>query len=213
MKKFIFILLFAVTFYEISEAQTDSSKVSIDTASIAKYFGDFSLLHIGYYGTAQNCIPYNIYAFKFRSKWFFYIVENKRISLMLVNPPIDKKIDYPSNYLAIGLAHCFPLNYTKFKKRKRSVMDISIYGFYKFNKFGKKVMKGLILLDYPKVKKPSIVKKVVDKTLKKKKDELKKGGVLEQVNKQSQTIEKGTENSVDKATKIPEIPQVKVPTK
>ena len=210
MKKLLLLLCLLVSLFAMSYAQNDTSKTNIiimDTASISKYFGDFSLLHIGYYGTAQNCIPYNIYAFKYKKKWFLYVVENKTISLMLINPPLpDKKIDYPSSYLAVGLAHCFPLNYTKFVKRKRSVMDINIYGFYKFNKYGKKVMKGLLLLDYPEIIKPGIVKKTVEKFSKKKKDELKKkGGVMEQLNKQTEAAAKGVEGSADKATTIPEI--------
>jgi hypothetical protein len=206
-----------VSFFEITGAQDapkDSSKVIMDTASISKYFGDFSLLHIGYYGTAQNCIPYNIYAFKYKRKWFLYIVENKMVSLMLINPPIpDKKISYPSSYLAVGIAHCFPLNYTKFKKRKRSVVDINIYGFYKFNKYGKEVVRGLLLLDYPKIKKTFIVKKILQKSAKKKQEELQKkaGGIIEQVNKKPGEVE----GSIDKATKTPEvkIPEVKLPKK
>jgi hypothetical protein len=36
-----------------------------------------------------------------------------------------------------------------FKKRRKKVIDMHIYGFYKLNRFGRRSLKNLLLLEYP----------------------------------------------------------------
>jgi len=117
---------------------------------IINHFGNFKNMHIGYYGSTQNCEPYQVYALKYRKNWFLIVSAKGNISYMHVNPPIkEKKIHYPSKYFIEGIALSFSHGYTKLKKRKRNVIDMDIYGYYKFNRYGKKIMKGLLYLEYP----------------------------------------------------------------
>jgi len=134
------------------QAQKDSSSVNLNEEDqvLEKYFNNFKDMHIGYYGTTQKCEPYDVYAFKFRWYWFLFVKKGDELSLMHVKPPIKgEKIHYPSKSFAEGIARCYAMNYTKLVKRKRNVFDMKIYGFYKFNRFGRQVIKGELLLEYP----------------------------------------------------------------
>jgi hypothetical protein len=126
-------------------------------------------MHISHYGTTQNCEAYDVYAFKFRRFWFLFVKQGEQLSIMHIKPPIkETQIYYPSKEFAKGIAQCYALNYTKLVKRKRRVVDMDIYGFYKFNRFGRKVMKGLLLLEYPFYNKGFFKWKLDKKELKKK---------------------------------------------
>ncbi len=149
----IFFLVFiCLTFSNSIQAQKDTSLAQFQGQEqiLVQYFNNFKDMHIGYYGTTQDCVPYDVYAFKFRWYWFLFVKKEGKLSLMHVRPPIkEKKIHYPSITLAEGIARCHELGYTKLVKRKRNVFDMKIYGFYKFNRFGRKVIKGQLLLEYP----------------------------------------------------------------
>jgi hypothetical protein len=133
-------------------AQEDSVKVELSNRkeSIRNLMGNFKNLHIGHYGTTQNCVAYDVYALKYRWYWFLFIKQDEEISMMIVRPPLkDKNIDYPTLFFAEGVAKSYFYNYTKFKKRRRKVIDMHIYGFYKLNRFGKRAIRNLLLLEYP----------------------------------------------------------------
>ncbi len=153
MKKISFIWL-SVIFILLCNtlySQQDSVIAEMDREeAIGHYLNNFKDLHIGHYGTTQNCVAYNVYAFKYRWHWFLFIKTGDKISFMAVRPPLKgKKIDYPSKYLIEGVALTHFHKYTKFVKRKRNVVDMNIYGFYKFNRFGRRIIRNLMLLEYP----------------------------------------------------------------
>jgi hypothetical protein len=135
------------------EGQEDTTKthnINQEEKIVKKHFNNFNEMHISHYGTTQQCEPYEVYAFKFRRFWFLFVKQNEKLTLMHIKPPIkDKEIHYPSTELAKNIARCYSLKYTKLVKKKRKVIDMDIYGFYKFNRFGRKVIKGLLLLEYP----------------------------------------------------------------
>ena len=132
------------------EDTTKTRQTNQEIGVVKKYFNNFKDTHISHYGTTQQCEAYDVYAFKFRRFWFLFIKQGDKLSLMHIKPPIkNTQIHYPSKALAKGIAQCYSLQYTKLVKRKQKVLDMDIYGFYKFNRFGKKVIKGMLLLEYP----------------------------------------------------------------
>ncbi len=140
----------AIPFSAVAQGDSTSTSGNVQDSAIISYLNNLSNLHIGYYGTTQNCEAYDVYAFKYHKNWFLIVSARGSLSFMHINPPIEgKKINYPSKYFIEGIARSYALGYTKLKTRKRNVVDMDIYGYYKFNKRGRKVMKGILLLEYP----------------------------------------------------------------
>ncbi len=153
MKKTPLLWLFSIFFLLCNTlyGQQDSAIAEMDRdEAIRHYLNNFNELHIGHYGTTQNCVAYDVYAFKYRWHWFLFIKTGDKLSFMAVRPPLKgKKIDYPSKFLIEGIAMSHFHKYTKFVKRKRNVVDMNIYGYYKFNRFGRRIIRNLMLLEYP----------------------------------------------------------------
>lgn len=172
MKKIAFAILIVIISSAISSnllAQEESSKINnAKDSTLKSYLNNFNQMHIGYYGSTQNCEAYEVYAFKYKRQWFLFVNTGENLSVLMINPPIkDKKIDYPSKYFVEGIAHSYALGYTRLVKKRRNVIDMNIYGYYKFNKFGKKVTKGLLFLEYPNHTKGSLQLKIEEKKAKK----------------------------------------------
>lgn len=150
--KSLLIFIIFISFTKCIKAQEENTSTIFyekDTI-ILKHLENFKDMHVGYYGTTQRCEPYNVYAFKYRYHWFLFIKKDNKLSFMQIKPPIkDKEIYYPSRHFVEGLSRCYSLGYTKFVKRKRNVLDMDVYGYYKFNRYGRRVMRGLLLLEYP----------------------------------------------------------------
>ena len=171
MRNKVTITLFALFIIVVSSSLLAQTSVSVNTNDtiIKHYFNNFNDMHIGYYGTTQNCEAYNVYAFKYRWNWFLIINSGGNLSLMHINPPIkEKKINYLSKHFAEGISRSYAIEYTKLKKRKRDVVDMNIYGYYKFNRYGRKVIKGLVFLEYPFYTKGLIKWKIDEEKAKKK---------------------------------------------
>ncbi len=146
----IFFIITSITENILSQEDTPGTLSYESDSVILKNLKNFKNMHVGYYGTTQRCEPYDVYAFKYRYHWFLFVKKDNNLSFMQIKPPIkDKEIEYPSRHFAEGLSRCFSLGYTKFVKRKRKVFDMDIYGYYKFNRYGRRVMRGLLLLEYP----------------------------------------------------------------
>lgn len=114
-------------------------------------------LTVSFSGNAQNCVPYDVYAFKYKRSWLIVMKENDNLALFLTKPPrTDEKLYVASDFLLDGLSKIIPNgSYYKKKNRRRVVNDIEIYPFYKLKRRGKQVMKGLLLLELPDEKEPS----------------------------------------------------------
>lgn len=145
--------LFNISGNKVFSQSAPDSISSNEISSILSEFKDFSELHIGFYGTTQNCLPFMVYGFKYKRTWFLIADQNKNITFLVVNPPRSesKIVAKGSNFLLLGLGKTYTNNYLKLKKRRKIVKDIEIYGFYKFNKPGKKAVKGLLLLEFPEL--------------------------------------------------------------
>lgn len=158
MKQYYLIFFTCVLFLGLScsklfsQAQPDSTAPVLQTQKPLA-FENLTDLHIGYYGTTQNCKSFNIYAFKYKRTWFFVANQNMNLTFLVARPPrTEGKVVLPgSNYLLEGLSKANAHSYTNLKKRRRVIKDIEIYGFYKFHKPGKKAVKGLLLLEYPEL--------------------------------------------------------------
>jgi hypothetical protein len=166
--------------------QADSN-ISGVSPEIISAFNNFSTLHIGYYGTTQNCKPFNIYCFKYRHTWFLIANQNMNISFFTLYPPRTESNDIVSGspYLLQGLGKAYTNNYTKIKKRRRVVKDLEIYGFYKFNRPGRKSIKGLLYLEFPETDPgpPWPFKWIADKAQKKAAEKIKGAkGVIPEIN-------------------------------
>jgi len=172
MRKFSSITLTAIIYIALSInslAQNNTSPLSVNPTNPidTNYFNNFNGMHIGYYGSTQNCEAYDIYAFKYKRNWFLIVSSGSNISFMHVNPPlIDKSINYPSKFFTEGIAKSHALGYTRLVKKKRNVVDMDIYGYYKFNRYGRKVIKGLLFLDYPFYTKGFFIWKIDEEKLK-----------------------------------------------
>jgi hypothetical protein len=155
MRKFLPIVLITIIYIVQPvrlSAQTNplSSSESTNDSTVKVYLNNFNSAHIGYYGSTQNCEPYNVYAFKYKRNWFLFVSSGENLSFMHINPPIkDKSINYTSSYFEEGIAKSHSVGYTRLVKKKRDVVDMDIYGYYKFNRYGRKVIKGLLYLEYP----------------------------------------------------------------
>lgn len=146
------LVLFLLTLSINLKAQDSLSttKINYKDSTLLGYLNNFNDMHISYYGSTQFCEAYNVYAFKYRKNWFLIVDAANKISVMHVNPPIkNKSIYYPSLYFIEGISKSHFIGYTKLVKKKKHVIDMDIYGFYKFNKYGRKVIKGLLYLEYP----------------------------------------------------------------
>jgi len=138
------------------QAQEDSLMLndSVEPKALESKFEGLTKMHVSYYGSTQNCEPYTVSAIKYKRNWFLIINTNDRMSFIHINAPFsDGKIIYPSQLFIESIAKSHVLCYTKLKKKKATVNDMDIYGYYKFNKFGRKVIKGLLYLEYPYYKK------------------------------------------------------------
>jgi hypothetical protein len=140
-----------------TESQENSQDEELDIIGISPEaqaaFNSFSDLHISYYGTTQNCKPFNIYCFKYRRTWFLIANQDMKITFFTLRPPRveSTNIVSGSNFLLHGLGKAYANQYTKLKRRRKVVKDLEIYGFYKFNRPGRKSVKGLLFLEYPEV--------------------------------------------------------------
>jgi len=144
------IICISISFSAFAQEDSTLTNDNAQESAIISYLNNLTNLHIGYYGSTQNCEAYDVYAFKYHKNWFLIVSAKGNLSFMHINPPVEgKKISYPSKYFIEGIAKSYALGYTKLKTKKRNVVDMDIYGYYKFKKHGRKVMKGILLLEYP----------------------------------------------------------------
>lgn len=138
---------------EIKAQDTVNTTTSCLKTEILTNFNNFDGVHVGYYGTTQNCLAYNVYAFKYRRTWFLIANQSQNLTYLVARPPRTEgqQVVGGSEYLVNGLSKAYANSYWKFKKRRKVVKDIKIYGYYKFFKPGRKAIKGLLLLEYPKL--------------------------------------------------------------
>lgn len=120
-------------------------------ASKQQIISNLKTLTVSFSGNAQNCIPYDVYAFKYKKSWFIVMLEGENLAMFVTNPPrSEEKLYVSSDYLLDGISRIIPnKNYYAQKNRRKVVNDIEIYPFYKLKKRGKQVMKGLLLLELP----------------------------------------------------------------
>ncbi|MTI22449.1 hypothetical protein E1176_15560 [Fulvivirga sp. RKSG066] len=111
----------------------------------------FKSLDVSYLGTTQNCIPYDVYALKYHNTWVLTILEQETVATFVTRPPrSDEKVHTASTYFTEGVSYLVEIDsYFKKKKRKKTVNDLELYGFYKLNKKGKRAMRGMLLLELP----------------------------------------------------------------
>lgn len=148
--KHILILIFFNLISFVSFSQEPDSSINSQ-----KIIENLKTLTVSFSGNAQNCIPYDVYAFKHKRSWFIVMLEGQNLALFITNPPrTEEKLYVASDYLLDGLSRIVPnTNYYAQKNRRKVVNDIEIYPFYKLSKRGKQVMKGLLLLELPDTKK------------------------------------------------------------
>ncbi len=166
-KTFPLIILLTLCFSALHGQEADSTTFN------APIIDKLESLTVSFSGNAQNCIPYDVYAFKYKRSWLIVMKESDNLALFVTNPPrTDEKLYVASDFLLDGLSRIIPnTTYYKRKNRRRVVNDIEIYPFYKLTKRGKQVMKGLLLLELPDDKEPSTF--FLFKPFIKKKDEVK----------------------------------------
>ncbi len=147
-------IFFSILIFNISSSLAQSTSDSLFSPfkkEILTEFKDFKDVHIGYYGTTQNCLPYNVHGFKYRRTWLLVANQESNLTFLVIKPPRTEEVMLPgSDFLFLGLGKTYTNNYLKLKKRKRSVKDVELYGFYKFKRFGRKSLRGLLFLEYPK---------------------------------------------------------------
>ena len=146
---------------------------STDSTSFEQeVISNLETLTVSFSGNAQNCIPYDVYAFKYKRSWLIAMKESENLALFVTKPPrSEEKLYVASDYLLDGISKIIPNDtYYKKKNRRRVVNDIEIYPFYKLKRRGKQVMKGLLLLELPDEKEPTTF--FLFKPFVKKKDEV-----------------------------------------
>lgn len=155
MKIKVLIFFFAASIATaFSQEKASTPPTNCDSAfEISALFNNFKDMHKAYFGTTQDCKPYYIYAFKYKKTWFLIVQQTKGGSMLIVRPPRseENKIDDASKFSITAISKAYINNYTKLKKRKRDVLDMSFYGIYKFNRPGRKAIKGLLLFEYPQI--------------------------------------------------------------
>ncbi len=166
-KTFPFLIILFFSFSGLIAQSTDSTSLKQDVIS------KLETLTVSFSGNAQNCIPYDVYAFKYKRSWLIVMKESDNLALFVTKPPrSEEKLYVASDFLLDGLSKIIPNpTYYKRKNRRRVVNDIEIYPFYKLKRRGKQVMKGLLLLELPDEKEPSTF--FLFKPFMKKKDEVK----------------------------------------
>ena len=120
---------------------------------ISSYLEEFKKLDVSYIGSTQNCVGYNVYALKYKRTWFLATNVNKSsaMSVFIERPPrSEDPFPSASPFLVEGIKGTLVAQYAKKKNRRKKVKDLQLYGFYKFKKPGKRAVKGLLLIEYPK---------------------------------------------------------------
>lgn len=150
-KTFPFLVILFFSFSGLTAQSTDSTSFNKEVIS------KLETLTVSFSGNAQNCIPYDVYAFKYKRSWLIVMKESDNLALFVTKPPrSEEKLYVASDFLLNGLAKIIPNeSYYKKKNRRRVVNDIEIYPFYKMKRRGKQVLKGLLLLELPDEKEPS----------------------------------------------------------
>ncbi|UXX77742.1 hypothetical protein N7E81_10210 [Reichenbachiella carrageenanivorans] len=102
-------------------------------------------------GNAENCIPYDVYAFKYKKTWILALVESENVEAFIVRGPRTDQSPYlASRFMSVGMSLIVPNKYYYIQKNRRKVInDIETYPFYKLKRKGKKAMKGLLYLELP----------------------------------------------------------------
>ncbi len=149
-------IAFIYLFLSIQLKAQITKDIEIEQAHIKAMcnFNSFKTLHIGYYGVSENCTHYYIYAFKYKKTWLLVANQNDNITFLISNPPRKEKhaLTQGSTFLLEGLSLTYLNGYTRFKNKKKEEKEIDIRGFYRVNKKGRKAIKGMLLLEFPKQK-------------------------------------------------------------
>ncbi len=150
-KTFPFLIILFCSFSGLVAQSTDSTSLNQEVIS------KLETLTVSFSGNAQNCIPYDVYAFKYKRSWLIVMKESDNLALFVTKPPrSEEKLYVASDFLLDGLSKIIPnTTYYNRKNRRRVVNDIEIYPFYKLQRRGKQVMKGLLLLELPDEEEPS----------------------------------------------------------
>lgn len=193
-KTFPLILILFLSFIGLKAQEADSTSFNQEVIN------KLETLTVSFSGNAQNCIPYDVYAFKYKRSWLIVMKESDNLALFMTNPPrSEEKLYVASDFLLDGLSKIIPnTTYYKRKNRRRVVNDIEIYPFYKLKKRGKQVMKGLLLLELPDEKEPSTF--FLFEPFMKKKDEVMENAPLKRDFEES--IQKAKDEVSAEATEI-----------
>lgn len=101
-------------------------------------------------GNAENCIPYDVYGFKYKKSWIIMLNESENVDAFIIKPPRVEGTYLASAHFAEGVSKIIPnFYYYKQKNKRKEVNDLVLYPFYKLKWKGKKAMKGLLYIEIP----------------------------------------------------------------
>ena len=157
-------------------------------------------LTVSFSGNAQNCIPYDVFAFKHKSSWIIAMVEGENVATFIKNPPrSEQDIILASGFILEGLSGIVDNpSYYKQKNKRRIINDIETYPFYKMKRRGRQVMKGMLLLVIPDTSEGFFLWRWLKKKKDEKVEELKENAPLKRDFEES--IQKAKEEAEEKAT-------------
>ena len=157
-------------------------------------------LTVSFSGNAQNCIPYDVFAFKHKSSWIIAMVEGENVATFIKNPPrSEQDIILASGFILEGLSGIVDNpSYYKQKNKRRIINDIETYPFYKMKRRGRQVMKGMLLLEIPDTSEGFFLWRWLKKKKDEKVEELKENAPLKRDFEES--IQKAKEEAEEKAT-------------
>ncbi|WP_109832616.1 hypothetical protein [Reichenbachiella versicolor] len=128
---------------------TSLSVVAQRKEAESKTVESLKLIHPSFSGNAENCIPYDVYAFKYKKSWIIALNESENVDAFILNAPRAQESTYIASFhFTEGLGKIVPNTYYYKQKNKRKVVnDLELYPYYKMKWSGKKAMNGLLYIE------------------------------------------------------------------
>ncbi|NMM48481.1 hypothetical protein [Marinigracilibium pacificum] len=107
-------------------------------------------LRPGYFGNAENCIPYKVYAVKYYDSWILSVVQADNIDVFITDGPrTEENVYHVSDFFIQGFIKTLENNYVIKHSKRRIINDLEIYDYYELDKDGEIAIKGLLRLELP----------------------------------------------------------------
>ncbi|MCX2742705.1 hypothetical protein OO013_02445 [Mangrovivirga sp. M17] len=145
------LLFFVISvFFTLGLTNPLNAQNQIDSSSKDAAIEILKNLQPGYFGNAENCIPYKVYAVKYYDSWILSVVQADNLDVFITDGPrTEESVYHVSDFFIQGFVKALENNYVIKHSKRTIINDLEIYDYYELDRDGEIAIKGLLRLELP----------------------------------------------------------------